>query len=211
VLLLGAVVRVEETVTNDSPEPLEVMWSHHPAFGAPFLGGGCVLSAGCTTFLADDRQPGTLFGAGTSHRWPLARSVAGDTVDLRTIPPPSQPRAVLGYLTDFSSGFFALTNPRLGLGVGLRWDTDVLDKAWLWQEVCSGQDWPWFRRAYVVAVEPASTIPGQGMTNARAKGQAGVRLGAGESKRLVVEAVLYRGSTGVSGIDEGGRVQFEDR
>jgi hypothetical protein len=32
--LAGPVLRLAETVTNESPADLEVMWSHHPAFGA---------------------------------------------------------------------------------------------------------------------------------------------------------------------------------
>ena len=58
VSLDGPVVRVREVVTNESADDLEVMWSHHPAFGAPLLGAGCILSAGCRSVLADDRAPG---------------------------------------------------------------------------------------------------------------------------------------------------------
>jgi hypothetical protein len=204
----GLVLRITETVTNESPVELEVMWSHHPAFGPPFLEGGCILSAGCRTVLADDRAPGTLLAPGSRHSWPHVATVDGASLDLTRIPPPGQPRAVLAYLCDFSSGFYAVTNPRLGLGVGLRWPLDTFDKAWLWQEVRSSAEWPWFRRAYVLAVEPASTIPGQGMANARAKGQAGLLLGSGFSRQVVIEAVLFEGSEAVIGIGKGGDVHF---
>jgi len=206
--LSGSVLRVRETVTNESDEEVEVMWSHHPAFGAPFLDEHCVVAAGCRTVLADDRAPGTLLAAGSRHEWPVVVSVAGDTVDLRSIPSSSEPRAVFGYLFDFDQGFFSITNPTLGLGVGLRWPLDIFDKAWLWEEMNSTPDWPWFRRAYVLAIEPASTMPGQGMENARAKGQSGVILGARCSREVVLEMVLFEGSDVVAGIDEGGTVRF---
>ena len=106
-------------------------------------------------------------------RWPYVTTVTGERVDLREVPPPGQPRSVLAYLGGFTSGFFAVTNPRLRLGFGLRWPLEMFDKAWLWQEVHSSSGWPWFRRAYVLAVEPASTIPAQGMAVARAKGERG--------------------------------------
>jgi hypothetical protein len=206
--LSGSVLSVHEVVTNESSQEVEVMWSHHPAFGAPFLDGSCILSVGCLTVHADDATPGTLLSPDSLHDWPIVTSVNGDSVDLRFVPDPSEPRAVLAYLTDFTSGFFAITNPTLGLGVGMRWPLEVFDKAWLWQEIHSGQGWPWFQRAYVVAVEPASTIPGRGAVTARSRGESLVRLGGHESREVVIEAVLFEGSTAVDGITEGGVVKF---
>jgi hypothetical protein len=206
--LSGSVLRVREIVTNESSEDVEVMWSHHPAFGAPFLDGTCILSVGCRTVHADDAAPGTLLSPDSRHDWPMVTSVDGDAVDLRVVPDPGQPRAVLAYLKDFTSGFFAITNPTLGLGVGIRWPLEVFDQAWLWQEIHSGHGWPWFQRAYVIAVEPASTIPGQGIQNARTKGEDLATLRGRESREVVIEAVLFEGSTAVEGITEGGVVKF---
>ena len=204
----GRVLRICEQVTNLSPESIEIMWSHHPAFGAPFLDGSCILSVGCGTVVADDVAPGTLLEKDSRHEWPLVSSVDGELIDLRQVPAPSDARAVLAYLKDFRSGFFAITNPTLNLGVGLRWPLEVFPSAWLWQEVHSGKGFPWFQRAYVVAVEPGTTTPGQGIDVARAKGEPLMRLGAGERREVVIEAVLFEGSTAVEGIQEGGVVQF---
>jgi hypothetical protein len=199
------VLGIDETVTNESGSDIEVMWSHHPAFGPPFLEGGCVISAGCRSLLADDRAPGTLLEPGSRHPWPLATS-GGEPLDLSRVPPPGEPRAVLAYLCEFERGFFALVNRRLRLGVGLRWPLETFPYAWLWQEVHAGEAWPWYRRAYVVAVEPASTIPGQGMTAARAKGYRGVELAAGASHSVRIEAVLFEGDGAVRDIEPGGVV-----
>ena len=138
----------------------------------------------------------------------MAKTGAGQDVDLRRIPGPDEPRAVLAYLLDFESGYFAITNPKLRLGVGVRWPLEVFDKAWLWEEIHSGAAWPWFRRAYVVAVEPASTVPGQGMVNARAKGWGGAHIKGSSSREVVIEAVLFEGTGAVSGIEAGGVVRF---
>ncbi len=206
--LRGPVLRVREVVTNDSPQDVEVMWSHHPAFGAPFLDGTCLLSVGCGAVVADDVAPGTLMTPDSRHRWPIVTSRDGTRIDLRQVPAPNEPRAVLAYLDDFTSGFFAITNPTLGLGVALRWPLEVFDRAWLWQEVHSGEGFPWYKRAYVIAVEPATTYPGQGIAVARAKGQPLLSIAAGESKEVVVEAVLFEGSAAVEGIEEDGVVRF---
>ena len=207
--LEGPVLRLREVVANTSPHPVEFMWSHHPAFGAPFLDRSCVLRAGCRTVVADDRGPGTLLEAGTRHNWPRVSPVSGATVDLTEVPGPDQPREIFAYLLDFDAGYFAITNPTLRLGFGLRWPLEVFDKAWLWQQVHAGPGWPWFGRAYVVAVEPASTVPGQGMANARTKGASGVRLDGLASREVVLEAVLFESASPVSGIAEGGVVSFE--
>jgi hypothetical protein len=114
----------------------------------------------------------------------------------------------LAYLEDFTAGFFAITNPTLGLGVGLRWPLEVFDRAWLWQEVHSGEGFPWYKRAYVVAVEPGTTAPGQGIAAARSKGQPLLLLAAGQSRRVDIEAVLFEGSRAVEGINEEGVVSF---
>lgn len=204
----GPVLRVREVATNLSTEDVEVMWSHHPAFGAPFLDESCVIHASCRTVAVDAVAPGTLLGAGTRHPWPAVTTPSGDVVDLSQVPGPSQPRSVLAYLGDFESGYFAITNPRLGLGVGLRWPLEVFPNAWLWEEVHSTRDWPWFGRAYVVAVEPASTIPAHGMANARAKGSRGVRLAPRASQEVLIEGVVFRGRGDVVGIGEGGVVHF---
>jgi hypothetical protein len=115
---------------------------------------------------------------------------------------------VLAYLGDFTSGYFAITNPRLRLGAGLRWPLEVFPRAWLWQEVHAGEGWPWYQRAYAVAVEPASTIPGHGMGTARAQGYPGVRFAAGQARQVVLEAVVFEADGPVTDITEGGRVQL---
>ena len=75
-------------------------------------------------------------------------------------------------------------------------------------EVHAGEGWPWYQRAYAVAVEPASTIPGHGMSTARAQGYPGVRFAAGQARQVVLEAVVFEADGAVADITEGGRVQL---
>ena len=207
--LSGSTFIVREEVRNESSERIEVMWSHHPAFGAPFLEEGCLLATGFRTVVADDLAPGTLLASNSRHSWPTVQTKDGDTLDLRRIPGPEQPRAILAYLTDLDEPFFAITNPRVGLGVCFRWSPEVFDKAWLWQEVHTGAGWPWYRRTYAVAVEPASTIPGHGMSHARTLGNAGITLGPWERREILIEATLYHDSRPVTGVDADGSPRFE--
>ena len=127
------------------------------------------------------------------------------------IPGPGEPRAVLAYLGDFTSGYFAITNPRLRLGVGFRWPLDPFGQAWLWQEVMSGEGWPWYQRAYAVAVEPAgydprprhARRPGPGPRGHPFRGR---RWPARWSWRLCCSR--FKADTAVAGIGEGGRVEL---
>lgn len=212
VSLEGRLLTVDESVTNTSPDELELMWSHHPAFGAPLVGPDAVITTGASTVVADDKAPGTLLAPGSRHTWPVASTADGGEVDLSMIPDP--PTAQLAYLTDFAqdAGWFAISNPRLGLGVGMRWPTEVFGHAWLWQELNATPGYPWWREAYVCAVEPATTFPGQGVATARSAGASLLRLAGGETRDVVLEAVLFRTTgAGVRGIGPRGQVETDQQ
>jgi hypothetical protein len=108
-------------------------------------------------------------------------------VDL--VPIEGETREVFGCLTDFADGWFTLENERLGIGVQMRWQTDTFPHAWLWQELHATAGFPWYRRAYVVAVEPANTIPGQGWTDGYQRGR-GTVLAGGEQRATQLTLTL---------------------
>ncbi|CAN5891383.1 hypothetical protein BH23ACT8_BH23ACT8_22200 [soil metagenome] len=204
----GPVLRIEESVTNRSPDPIEFIWGHHPAFGAPFVERGCVLSTGARTLTADGVAPGSMLEAGSTHQWPSAKTAAGEPLDLTVVPGPGDVRSHFAYLSDFRDPYFAITNPRLGFGVGLRWPLEVFPYAWFWQEVHALPGYPWFRQAYTVAVEPNSTVPAQGLAAVRKAGGSVVTLNGGASRDAVLEAVVFRGTGVVDGIEPGGAVRL---
>jgi galactose mutarotase-like enzyme len=165
VTVSGTTVRLDERVTNLSPEPLELMLVQHPAFGPPLVAPGCRIETSAARFQAD--------AGGAAGAWPVV-----DGVDLSLVPPGE--RFVFGYLSGFAEGAARLTNDGLGLSAELRWPLERFPFAWLWQELHASSGFPWFRRAYVVAVEPASTIP-QGFAAARAAGSPLVSVASGET------------------------------
>ena len=191
----GSVVTVTETATNEGSAPVEVMWSHHPAFGAPLLGLGCTLSTSARTFVADD---GPLGGGdlepGATSAWPHAAGLDGRSVDLRVLPGPEQAVARLGYLTGFDGrAWMRLDNPGLGLSAEVGWDAAVLPHAWYWLEAHATAQYPWFGRAYVLGLEPASSHPGQGLAVVRRTTGTQVSFAPGESR--TIEITLTVGST----------------
>jgi hypothetical protein len=164
----GEVV-VAERVTNESDRPLEYMWVHHPAFGAPLVAPGARIVTSASTILADTSLdgPGNPLEPGTSYEWPIVRArdqldPSGE-LDLSVIPPASRGRLLLGYLGGFAEGTASIENDALDLACTLSWDLDVFPYAWLWQELGATAGPPWLGRAYTFAIEPATSFPGTGL------------------------------------------------
>jgi galactose mutarotase-like enzyme len=151
-----SVLEIEESVTNEGGVELPFLWGHHPAFGPPFLEEGCRLD---TPARFVEVQEGTLdpknrLIPGSHGVWPEMDGAKGERVDLRYIPPIYEKSADMFYLTGFQQGWYALSNPRLGLGVALAWPTEVFPYLWVWEEFCGSPESPWFGRTTSLGLEP---------------------------------------------------------
>ncbi|MCY3779162.1 MAG: aldose 1-epimerase [Chloroflexi bacterium] len=199
------ILHMRERITNHAGEPMDCMWSHHPAYGAPFLSEHCVIHTDARTVSSDHDYVGAAnpLELGKTYNWPIA----GDT-DLSRVSPPDHPRDMLAYLSDFQSGWYSITNTSLGLGVGLSWDSNVFPYAWFWQELNSSPGFPFYKCSYVIAIEPAASIPGHGLTAVMEKTGTHLTLQPGESREIQLKAVFYESRSGVKHIDEAGHVQL---
>src|SRR5215475_8736296 len=67
-----AVVRIREHMSNRAEEEMHFMWGHHPAYGAPFLGGDCFVQLPGATFQAHDAEisSSSQIPPGTVAAWP---------------------------------------------------------------------------------------------------------------------------------------------
>ena len=178
----GEVV-VAERVTNESDRPLEYMWVHHPAFGAPLVAPGARIVTSASTILADTSLdgPGNPLEPGTSYGWPTVRARDGGRLDLSVIPPAASGRLLLGYLGGFAEGTASIENDALDLACTLSWDLDVFPYAWLWQELGATEGPPWLGRAYTIAIEPATSFPATGLGGVVETSATHRILAAGES------------------------------
>ncbi len=192
--LRGPVCGIRETVVNLAAEPVPLSWVHHPAFGPPFAGPECRMESGARTLITDATAPGTLLPADATIPVRAVADAAGQPLDLGRLPSAREPRELFGALTDFDGGWFAFTNTGLGFGIGLAWDTSAFEHAWFWQECHATKGFPWYGRAYAVAVEPANVLPGSGQIAGRRRGEPPV-LGARES--LTAELTLVRFDAGL--------------
>jgi hypothetical protein len=201
----AAVLRIEETIENESDVPLSFLWGQHPTFGAPFLDGHCRIDVPARAWRAEPgfTAPKMTVRPGERGAWPLAPQPGGGVVDLSQVPPEGDGRAGLVCL-DVEDGWYALTNRRTGVGFGLRWDARLFPCLYYWHVFNGIPDYPWFAAAYVVGLEPWTSFP-MNHDAARAAGTA-LSLPPRGSISTTFAAVAYEGREGVTRIAEDGGV-----
>lgn len=157
-----------ETIRNDSPESMDYMYGHHPAFGEQFIDDSCVIDSGARKVIVDDVYGGANnpLVLGAESEWPYAQAKgSGNVIDLSVLPPRGEVRDILCYLYDFTEGWYSITNRRLGFGIRIHWRKEMFPFAWFWQELNSSPGYPFYKRVYTTAIEPNSSIPGQGLVS----------------------------------------------
>lgn len=206
-----AILTLSERVRNEAAERMEFIWGHHPAFGSPFLSGECVVDTSAKIVQADDRyDPASNFlPPGEEWSWPTAKDKTGEPKDLSKLPAPDEGVSCLAYLKDFNEGWYAITNKELEFGIGFIWPKDIFPYAFYWQEACASMGFPFYGRAYTVAIEPFSSYPGQGLVNVMEKTGAQLSLEPGAELRADLRIVFYEGSTGVKRIFPDGRIELK--
>ncbi|HEY3181749.1 MAG TPA: DUF4432 family protein [Gaiellaceae bacterium] len=179
---------VDETLVNESPSSVRLMWGHHLAFGAPFLAPGARirLPDGVdgiphrTALNANGRRV-----AAERFRWPLASSPEGEQVDLSVLPPQGTASEIV-YLSGFPpEAWYEVGGEDLGFRV--TWDAAVMPYLWFWQEFGRTVGYPWYGRHWNVGLEPFSSYPTNGLAEAVANGTA-LELAPGERRAFSLSA-----------------------
>lgn len=202
-------LEITEHLTNEAPEQAELMWGHHPAFGPPFLDDTCriyVPPSRATTRRAD-ALPSSDLDFGVDFEWPDAPLAAGGERDLSHVPPATRGTSGWVCLSGFEEGWYGITNTSRGVGFGMRWDAAQFPYLWFWQVWGGMPGYPWYGRHYNCALEPWTSWPDNGLSDAIANGSA-MRLGPLESVTTRLLAVAYHGSGEVRRISEDGEVHF---
>lgn len=200
------VLHIEETLTNESPVSLEILWGHHPTFGAPFLDEHCRIDAPARSFRAQPgfSAPHMLVPAGSSGTWPKAKGTDGREVDLSR-PAPAGSGAAGVLCLEVEEGWYALTNTRTRVGFGLRWDAALYPCLYYWHVFNGVPDYPWFNTAYVIGLEPWTSFP-MNHDAAVAAGTA-LKLPGGGAVSTTLTAVAYDGRERVTRITPEGAVE----
>jgi len=205
---------IKDSVTNKGGVDLPFMWGHHPAFGAPFLDGSCVLDVPAMVVeTSNDESPSSRVPPNINSKWPIVSDRQSENLDLRFIPEEGSHTSDMLFLSGLTEGWFALTNRNLGLGFGLTWDVDVFPVLWVWQEFGGTKDHPWYGNTYALGLEPCTNYVlegSNGLAGVIEKNQARV-LRAGETLSITLQAVIYEapGAEGVKAIDQDGKVDLK--
>ncbi|GAB3064708.1 DUF4432 family protein [Stenotrophomonas tumulicola] len=200
-------VRLEERVTNESRQPVEFLWGHHPTFGAPLVEPGTriFLPPGTSASTGDTVPAGSRVSASARGAWPrLAAADAEGQIDLSVVPEVGTDSHEFVRLDDLSEGWFAIVNPHHEVGFALRWDVGTFPMAGLWQVWGGGQDYPWYGMPHLLALEPASDLPS--LSESVRRGTA-ITLGGGESRYTELEATVFGGHATVTHVGPGGAIE----
>ena len=154
-------ISFSERLVNTGKQTLEFSWLQHPSFGEPFLqpGSKIVLPEGCRVLVQPESYNpyGRLMPG--EYDWPHVRDRRGHEVDLSLIPSRDLLAEETSFITGMREGSYILWNPGLNLGFMMGWDTSVFKYLWFWQNY-NTPDYPWYGRAWNIALEPSSSYPG---------------------------------------------------
>ncbi len=173
-------LRLDERITNEAGHRIEVLWGHHPTFGAP------------------------LIEAGTRIDLPASIEAAAD---LLIVPDDATKLHDFTRFDRVSEGWFAVSNARRGAGVALRWDEQRFPVLGLWRMLGGEGDYPWYGARRMIALEPACDLPS--LAEAAQRGTA-ISLAPNETVATRVEATLFAPNGRVRGVDWDGVIEFEE-
>ena len=168
-----AALFLDERLTNESGDDLDLMWGHHVAFGRPFLDRGARIWTSARAIVAEDPMAGfepRRVQPGHTGAWPIATAPDGSAVDLSVVPDAASAAGrEMCYLSDFDGdAWYAIASRDHGFA--MRWDAEVFKYLWLWQEFTPTGGYPWWKRVYTVALEPWTSFPTLGLPEAVRRG-----------------------------------------
>ena len=187
----SAVLEMKQKITNLGAVEQQFMWGHHPAFGWPFIDEHTrlyVKGAPTVTVPQSHIAQRCPFNKETSGKWPFLPAENGMLDMSRAYA--HEERMYMEYsLSDLEEGAYELVNERLGLGFRMRWDLSRFRYLWIWGMYCGHEDYPWYGRAYTMAVEPWSSLAGDFQEACEKKET--LCLGAGESMETELAAEIF--------------------
>jgi galactose mutarotase-like enzyme len=203
-----ATLTLNEKITNLAAQPMDFMWGHHPAYGAPFLSEHTRLNTNAKTILGDGsyESPYNPLIPGEKAAWPMATGKNGP-YDLRLTPGQNEKHFMMAYLLDFDgTPWYTLVNDQLKVGVGCSWSINAFRCLWFWREMQASEGFPFYGRTYTMALEPWSSYPGQGLLKVMETTQTHHTLQPGESISGELAITLFEPTGAVKRVEPDGTV-----
>jgi galactose mutarotase-like enzyme len=150
---------IREELENQGGEPLELMWGHHPVLGPPLVEPGCSIDVPGGTVQPMELSDGRFVPRGPATPWPRYVHANGALVDLRVVGDASAAQVDEFYVGGLDTGRVDVRNHRIGIGFTMRWDLNVFRYLWWWRNLGPSAGYPWYSRAYMLGLEPFSSVP----------------------------------------------------
>lgn len=202
-----AALYIHERLHNESVGEFAIMWGHHPALGAPFLDESCVVHAPASKVEVAAFHNNGLWQPGGDYDFPMVPNRrSGELQDITQVLPQSTRSVDVVFFKDLTEGWYGLTNQNKGVGFGMAWDHSLFKYLWMWQVYGGHTDYPWYGRTYNCALEPFTSYPPAGISQALQNGSAHI-MRAGEIIETNLVAVAYEGQA-ISRVTLDGKVQY---
>jgi hypothetical protein len=162
----GETLTIRERIAMQGDRPVPVMWGQHPTFGSDLLAGPFEIATNARRVVVDDRFDSALnpLMPAASGTWPHLPGKDGD-YDLSR---PRAPMTAMAYMLEGSSASIRRLDDTIA--ATLAWDEAMFPCAWLWCELEATQEAPWNGKSRLIGIEPNTTWPANGLSDAHGRG-----------------------------------------
>ena len=156
-----SMLEVSAKVTNIGNEAMDFMWGLHPALGKPFLTKDCVITLPKSKVRTDEILGSKFSRIAFDQKtdWPIVKDKNGTPIDLHFIPGEDAKCNDRVALYGFKYGWYAVTNPKLGLTFAMTWDKHIFPYILYWQSFSGWEGYPFYGTAYTLSLEPRTSFP----------------------------------------------------
>jgi galactose mutarotase-like enzyme len=187
----SATLSVEDRIENLGTVDLPYVWLQHIAYGLPLVDERARIDLDGATITVDDESIGdSPLELGSTFEWPTGNG----NIDMSQIPQRDQTIHDLSYLHDLESGWYAITNPDIDLGVAVSFDKELFESIWCWRAFGGFKTSPFFGREHVLGFELCTGWPATNPTETQ--GPEGTNtlneLAAGDSVSTTIEISTYQ-------------------
>ena len=195
------VIALQERLSNVGSMAVDFIWGHHPAIGAPFLSSECRIDIGARELAVDSDYTSTWLPLAPGSRVAWEGRIREE---LSKLPAAGVRRDMVAYFLGFEQGWWAVTNRRLGVGLGFAWDPAMFPFVCFWHELGASEGFPWFGRGYALALEPVTSWPASGIAHVVRTTGTQRSIAPAETIETEVWAAIYDSDWGVERIEPGG-------
>jgi len=187
-------LRIRTRITNTGYRDFHFLWGYHNTFAVT---PDHRIDMPALKMLVED-MPESSFKSGMEYDWPLAVNKSGRKMDLSKVLEPSALMYEYHYATELKEGWFAVTDSKKRMGMGMVFPKEILSKIHLWL------NYGIWRSCYNIGIYAMNGYPAA-LHKAVEHGVCS-RLDAGKSLECEVSYVAYSGVAQVSHIDSNGKV-----